>query len=866
MFEFARTLIRTVFQTDKEWESKVLAFTLAWGVAWAVVAGGDALLVRLQESFYSAAGQLIATPWVYYAALTLHASRALFGFAQQIEMGLFVYLTVKLTGREPRARWMIWLSLILINASIFFLEGPISPNLNFLDSYFSAVGWDSLAPLGIPGYSTYVVSATWWVGWLLLEISTFLWGIWVLYMFLWKRDKRLDYISFFIVITTLLFVAGYIAPFVSTNWEWLSSYGLFPLDTLVNQTVFWFYGHAVVYMLFLPAVAILYYAIPLIVNRPIYSERLAMIAGILYFAFSGIVPIHHLYLTVFPYWLTIAQELMTYGVVVPSIMTFFNLWATAKGVKKINWTVPAAFAVFSFSGAIAAGVTGVANATVSFDAIIHNTMWVVGHFHAMIDLMIVPAAFAMIYLLQPLVMRKAWYSRRLAWLHFWATLVGGAGISVFMDAIGIGGVLRRSMTFPLVGSIPADEVALTVFALIFGIGQVFFVLNVIGSMFRGEPMEFGGLSFGDSLLLATSGLTFGSPQKGEPAQEEEPKVKGSIEHIHKAKSKAEMTWTAFAVSLLALTALLTAPYAMNDGGALSNVPKGYIDPGGVINISAVAYQYYWHFDTQGVQSLNYFVVPPSTKVLINGTSAAGNALANLYMPMFNDRIVDNQLYQMYNSYIWFESPSLPGVYGFMNGEYNGPFYTYMGGEMVVMPQGGVMSNQQVQRYLSVISQDPYTPPAIISQGQVSFLMTRYGMWNSTDPAPTIIAKESSTQTLLFYVEESSIASLTNYLFNVTNTNFEQTVHNYLVTHNYTLPYQLQIIHITPQGKEELVTSASLRVGTPIQLTFVVQPGVYLYGLVKPLHYVFNPINLSNSFMGENSGMITTLWGMVLVQG
>jgi hypothetical protein len=77
MLSFARDLVRTIFQTDKEWESKVLAFTLAWGVAWAVVGGGDAMLVRLQESSYSLTGNLIATPWVYYAALTLHASRLL---------------------------------------------------------------------------------------------------------------------------------------------------------------------------------------------------------------------------------------------------------------------------------------------------------------------------------------------------------------------------------------------------------------------------------------------------------------------------------------------------------------------------------------------------------------------------------------------------------------------------------------------------------------------------------------------------------------------------------------------------------------------------------------------------------------------
>ncbi|MEM0117825.1 MAG: cbb3-type cytochrome c oxidase subunit I [Conexivisphaerales archaeon] len=864
MFSFARDLVRTVFQTDKDWESRILAFTLAWGVAWAVVGGGDAMLVRLQESAYSLTSNLIATPWVYYAALTLHASRLLFGFAQQIEMGIFVYLAIKLTGKEPFSRWMVWLSLVLINASIFLLEGPIAPNANFLDSYFSAVGWDSLAPLGVPGYSQYVVSPLWWLGWLLLEVSTFLWGVWVLLAFLRKRTGKLDYISFFIVLTTLLFVLGYIAPFVSTNWELASAFFGLPLDTLVNQTIFWFYGHAVVYMLFLPAVVVLYFAIPLLVGRKIYSERLAMIAAILYFAFSGIVPIHHLYLTVFPYWITIAQEVMTYGVVVPSIMTFFNLWATAKGVKNISWNVPAAFAVVSFGGAIAAGVTGVANATVSFDAVIHNTMWVVGHFHAMIDLMIVPAAFALVYLLQPVIMKRGWYSKRFAWLHFWLTLVGGAGISIFMDALGLEGVLRRSMTFPLVGSVPLDEVALTVSALLFGLGQVFFVLNVIGSMYRGRPLDFSGLSFGQSLLLGAADLAYGAAANASTIAEASSADEARKERLHKAKTKAEVIWTLMAVSLLALTALLTAPYAMHEGGALSNVPAEYLDPGNVVNIRAVAYQYYWVFEQQNVSSLNYFVVYPSAKVLINGTASSGNALANLYMPIFSDRVVDNQLYQGYNSYIWFDAPSIPGIYGFMNGEYNGPFYTYMGGEMLVMPPQGLLTQEELQQYLASVSQDPYTPPINMYKGEAQLVMSRFGMWNDTDPAPTIVVKNSSAVTLKFYVPVEAVTSVSNYMLNITSSNFETETLNYLTMHNNTLPYVIQLIHILPNGQAQVIGSAGMKVGTPIQLSFTAQPGAYVYGVINPISYRLDPNGLSSMLMGESQGQISSLWGMVLV--
>src|SRR5579875_1256773 len=857
LFGFVRTLIRTIFQTDKSWESRVLAFTLAWGVAWAIVGGSDALLVRVQETGYSLGGSLLETPWVYYAGLTLHAIRFLFGFAQQIEMGVFVFLTVKLTGALPTRRWMIWSSLILINASIFLLEGPVLPNSSFLDVYFSATGWDSLAPLGVNGYSQYVVSVTWWAGWLFLELSTFLWGAWVM-MTLYRNLKgKFNYVSIFVFLTTLLFFVGYLAPFVSTNWEWLSTALGVGLDTLWNQTIFWFFGHSVVYMLFLPAVVVLYYIIPTLVNRPIYSERMAVWSAVLYFVFSDIVPIHHLYLTVFPAWVNLMQEIMTYGVVVPSVMTFFNLWATVKGVKQVTWTVPMAFAAFSFGGAVAAGVTGVANATVSVDAIIHNTMWVVGHFHAMIDLMIIPGLFALLYMLQPVIMGKSWFSRRLAWWHFWLTLVGGAGISIFMDGLGLDGILRRSMTFPLLGAVTSDEVLLTVFSLVFGLGQILFILNVVGSMYGGRPMNFEGLPLGKSLTLAAS-TTSWSPTGG---YEEPPPARGTVSHS--SKRRAELTWTAMAVGLLVLNAALTAPVGAASGGALSTVPASYLDPGGTTMINVVAHQYYWSFNEGGSVTTGFFVTSPDTKVLLNGTAAGGNALANFYMPLFNDKMLDNELYQNYNSYLWFTTPTVPGVYGFMNGEYNGPYYTYMGGDMLVMPPGGVLNESSVQEYNATMRQAPYPPPLV--EGS-SFLlqMSAGGTWNNSDPAPTLFVKNGSPARLAFNVTFDSVASLDNYLFNVTSSSYRQQLENYLTQNDNGLPYMLQIIHIDPSGQLEVVSQQQLIVGRSVSFSFTAQPGAYVYGLVQPVYHYISPGGVASYTMGADSGMMEALWGVVMV--
>jgi terminal oxidase subunit len=426
-----------------------------------------------------------------------------------------------------------------------------------------------------------------------------------------------------------------------------------------------------------------------------------------------------------------------------------------------------------------------------------------------------------------------------------------------MDGLGLDGILRRSMTFPLLGTVTSDEVLLTVFSLVFGLGQILFILNVVGSMYGGRPMNFEGLPLGKSLTLAAS-TTSWSPTGG---YEEPPPARGTVSHS--SKRRAELTWTAMAVGLLVLNAALTAPVGAASGGALSTVPASYLDPGGTTMINVVAHQYYWSFNEGGSVTTGFFVTSPDTKVLLNGTAAGGNALANFYMPLFNDKMLDNELYQNYNSYLWFTTPTVPGVYGFMNGEYNGPYYTYMGGDMLVMPPGGVLNESSVQEYNATMRQDPYTPPLV--EGS-SFLlqMSAWGTWNNSDPAPTLLVKNGSTARLAFNVTFDSVASLDNYLFNVTSSSYRQQLENYLTQNDNGLPYMLQIIHIDPSGQLEVVSQQQLIVGRSVSFSFTAQPGAYVYGLVQPVYHYISPGGVASYTMGADSGMMEALWGVVMV--
>jgi Heme/copper-type cytochrome/quinol oxidases, subunit 1 len=257
---------------------------------------------------------------------------------------------------------------------------------------------------------------------------------------------------------------------------------LVPID---NQILFWIFGHSVVYMLWLPAVAALYLLVPILARRPLYSERMGRLSALLYLIFSNNVPIHHLYMVNIPVSLKILQEVFTYAVVIPSMMTFFNLWATAKGAK-FSWNVISAFTITSFAGAIGAGVTGIANGTIAFDAVIHNTMWVVGHFHAMILLSIVPGAMAVFYYMMPMLTGREWYSRSMAWGHFWGYVVGAAMVSVGMDQLGLYGIVRRAEIYPRFPAVVDGEAVITAGAVIASVATLLWGLNVILTVLRGR--------------------------------------------------------------------------------------------------------------------------------------------------------------------------------------------------------------------------------------------------------------------------------------------------------------------------------------------------------------------------------------------
>jgi terminal oxidase heme-binding subunit I len=494
-----RNLIVALFQLDKDWTTRIVMGMLVMGVIWGLLGVIDSLMVRIQETMWTTYGLLPLTPQEYYASITLHAERDLFGFAQQVIYAIIIYFTIKLLNLQPRAKWLLNLAFIALNISMMFMEGPILlVNQQGFDNYFSAGSWYYLSPIGIPGYSLYVISPLFFIGWLLNDAFVYLAGIWIVYHYYLasKQSKeKLPVPLVFFLMIILLFMIGYSGVTVANVWDILAFAGLVGLNVIANQIAFWIFGHAVVYMAWLPAVAAMYLLIPTLANKPLYSDKMARVAAVLYLIFSNNIPVHHLYMVNLPIALKVLQEILTYAVTLPTFMTFLNLFATVKGAD-VKWSVITAFTVTGWAGSIFAGVTGISNATISVDAIVHNTDWVVSHFHAMILLGIVPEAMAVLYFMLPMMTGRSWYSIKAAWIHFWGYLIGSILFVIGIELEGLDGVVRRAEIIPRVPYLTDAVNLATAGALIAELATLVWFLNLVMTLVKGKLLRAEGLGLG----------------------------------------------------------------------------------------------------------------------------------------------------------------------------------------------------------------------------------------------------------------------------------------------------------------------------------------------------------------------------------
>jgi cytochrome c oxidase subunit 1 len=235
-------------------------------------------------------------------------------------------------------------------------------------------------------------------------------------------------------------------------WQILQSAGwVGDADILLAKNILWWFGHPVVYLLLFPAVAAYYWLIPRYAGRDLVAGHVIAIAWTVAVIANVLVWAHHIYLDypdgTLQAQINTAMQPMTFSLVLPSALSLYSLGFTIYR-SRFRWT-PASTALFlGLVGWLLAGLSGVVNATIALDVVVHNTLWIVGHFHHMAMLNIGLLIFGATYALLPELTGKALYSERMAWVHVWTTFVVGMLVFGIWLVQGLDGAPRRWSVLP----------------------------------------------------------------------------------------------------------------------------------------------------------------------------------------------------------------------------------------------------------------------------------------------------------------------------------------------------------------------------------------------------------------------------------
>ena len=255
---------------------------------------------------------------------------------------------------------------------------------------------------------------------------------------------------------------------------------------VLYQHLFWFLGHPEVYIILLPALGISSEVIATNARKPIFGYR-AMVGSILAIAFlSFIVWGHHMFITGMNPFLGSVFTFTTLLIAIPSAVKAFN-YITTLWKGNIQYTPAMMFSIGLVSTFVTGGLTGVILGDSALDINVHDTYFVVAHFHIVMGLSAIFGMFAGVYHWFPKMYGRM-MNKSMGYAHFWLTFITAYGVFFPMHFLGMAGLPRRyysNTAFPMFDNLADINVLITYFAIIGGIAQLIFIFNFFYSIWRG---------------------------------------------------------------------------------------------------------------------------------------------------------------------------------------------------------------------------------------------------------------------------------------------------------------------------------------------------------------------------------------------
>ena len=508
-----------VFSQDHKMISKQFLIT---GMLMGIVGMFMSILFRLQlssprESFavlewflgdkWAPGGVL--DPNMYLALVTMHGTILVFWVLTAGLTGTFAnYLIPLQIGARDMASgflnmlsyWFFFGATIVMLLAIFVPEGGPA-----------AAGWTVYPPLSalpqaMPGSG--LGMDLWLVGMALFIVSSLLAGLNYIVTILNLRTKgmsmnRLPLTIWALLVTAILgvltfpvllacalllifdrtFGTSFYLSDIIINGEMLHYTGGSPI---LFEHLFWFLGHPEVYIILLPALGIVSEVISVNTRKPIFGYK-AMVGAILIIAFlSCIVWGHHMFVTGMDPFLGSVFTFTTLLIAIPSAVKVFN-YLTTLWRGSIRFTPAMLFAIGFVSTFITGGLTGLILGDSALDINIHDTYFVVGHFHIVMGVSAIYGMFAGVYHWFPKMYGRM-MNKKLGYTHFWLTFISAYGVFFPMHFLGLAGLPRRYYTnsaFPMFDGLTDINEVITFFSIIGGLIQLLFVFNFFYSIFKG---------------------------------------------------------------------------------------------------------------------------------------------------------------------------------------------------------------------------------------------------------------------------------------------------------------------------------------------------------------------------------------------
>ncbi|PSR14168.1 MAG: cytochrome c oxidase subunit I [Bacteroidetes bacterium] len=522
--KFQSNFITTyVFSQDHKMIAKQFLIT---GMFWGMIGGLMSLVFRLQLGFPEeslAWLQPILGKWIeinpegigklsqefYYALVTMHGTILVFFVLTAGLSGTFSNLLIPLM---VGARDMASPFLNMLSYWFFFTAGLVMFFSLFLSTGPFAGGWTAYPPLSVLPEASSGSGAgmtLWTISLVLFVVSVLLGGINYITTVLNLRTKGmtmwrlpLPIWAFFItaVIGLLSFPVLASAFFlVMFDRELGTSFFLSEIfiggkaldhvggSPILYQHLFWFLGHPEVYIIILPAMGIVSEVLSVNARKPVFGYK-AMVFSILAIAFlSFIVWAHHMFMSGVNPFISNFFVIFTLIIAVPSAVKVFNWIATLYG-GNIRLNSAMLFSIGFVSMFISGGLTGIFLGNSAIDIQMHDTYFVVAHFHIVMGVAAFFGMFAGVYHWYPKMFGR-FMNETLGKIHFWGTMVGAYAIFWPMHYLGMAGVPRRYYSFDVFQTFShfaeMNKFITVAAVLVFGFQMLFFI-NFFYSIWRGK--------------------------------------------------------------------------------------------------------------------------------------------------------------------------------------------------------------------------------------------------------------------------------------------------------------------------------------------------------------------------------------------